>query len=430
MSTAQSDTSAMAEGMLSPFRVLDLTEGGCLLGGKVLGELGADVIKIEPPGGSPTRRTGPFWHNQVHPEYSLFWWAYNVNKRSITLNIEASDGAEVFKRLVGTADFVLESFAPGYMDGIGLGYEVLSKINPRVIMASITPFGPTGPKANNAWCDLTIWSSGGPVYMTGDPDATPMAISFMHQATLNAGAEAAAASMMAHYHRENTGEGQLIDVSMQEVAYWIMTSWQEFWETEGTIPKRFGGPPRAAEEGRLRERRQMFHAKDGYVVFWVQGGWGGGTHSTKAVLKWMEEEGQANEWALNFDWEHGYDLSTMTNETLDALEQPFVDFFATKTKAEISERAIRDHIMIGAINNSEDLANHPQLEARSFFEEAWHGELGEKVTYCGPTLKASETPLTLRRRPPLIGEHNEEVYQQELGLSVEELTALRHAGVI
>ena len=249
MSTAQSDTSATAEGMLSPFRVLDLTEGGCLLGGKVLGELGADVIKIEPPGGSPTRRTGPFWHNQVYPEYSLFWWAYNVNKRSITLNIEASDGAEIFKRLVGTADFVLESFPPGYMGGIGLGYEVLSKINPRVIMASITPFGPTGPKANNAWCDLTIWSSGGPVYMTGDPDTTPVAISYMHQATLNAGAEAAAASMMAHYHRENTGQGQLIDVSMQEVAYWIMTSWQEFWETEGTIPKRFGGPPQSRRGG-------------------------------------------------------------------------------------------------------------------------------------------------------------------------------------
>ena len=144
---------------------------------------------------------------------------------------------------------------------------------------------------------------------------------------------------------------------------------------------------------------------------------------------WRRRE-RTNEWILNFDWEHDYDLSKMTNETLDALEQPFVDFFATKTKAEISERAILDHIMIGAINNSEDLANHPQLQARSFFEEAWHEELGEKVTYCGPVLKASEAPLTLRRRPPLIGEHNEEVYRQELGLSVEELTALRHAGVI
>ncbi len=430
MATSKTDIPASDEGMLSPFRVLDLTEGGCVLGGKVLGDLGADVIKIEPPGGSPTRQIGPFWHNEVHPERSLFWWAYNTNKRSITLNIESADGAGIFRRLVEKADFVLESFPPGYMDGLGLGYEALNQINPRVIVASITPYGPSGPKANYAWRDLTIWSSGGPVYMTGDPDKTPVAISFMYQATLNAGAEAAAASMIAHHYRENTGQGQHVDVSMQEVAYWIMTSWQEFWETDGTIPRRFGGPPRRPTTGRLRERRQVFPAKDGYVVFWVQGGWGGGVHSTQAVLKWMEEEGMAPERLLNFDWEHDYDLSTMTNETLDALEQGFVDFFSTRTKEEVSEHAIRDHIMIGAVNNCEDLANHPHLNARDFFEGVWHEDLGEKVTYCGPPLKASETPLTRRRPPPLIGEHNVEVYQEELRLSVEELIALRHAEVI
>ena len=430
MTTAGSETSTQGEGMLTPFRVLDLTEGGFLLGGKVLGDLGADVIKIEPPGGSPSRHIGPFWGNQEHPERSLFWWAYNVNKRSITLNIESAEGAALFKRLVGSADFVLESFSPNYLEGLGLGYQVLSQINPRVIVASITPFGPTGPKAGYAWSDLTIWASGGPLYMTGDPDKAPVAISFMHQAALNAGAEAAAASMIAHYHRENTGQGQHIDVSMQEVAYWIMTSWQEFWETDGTIPKRFGGSPRRPATGALRERRSMFRAKDGYVVFWVQGGWGGGTQSTRAALKWMEEEGMAPKWLLSFDWARDYDLSTMTNETMDALEQPFVDFFATKTKAEISERGVRDHIMIGAVNNCEDLANHAHLEARGFFEQARDEELGKMVTYCGPPLKASETPLTLRRRPPHMGEHNVEVYHQELGVSPEEITSLTRAGVL
>ena len=430
MATPSTETSAPAEGMLTPFRVLDLTEGGCTLGGKMLADLGADVIKIEPPGGSPTRRIGPFWHNQVHPEYSLFWWAYNTNKRSITLNIQTADGAAIFRRLAATADFVLESFSPGYMSSLGLGYEASSKLNPRIIITSITPFGQTGPQAHDAWCDLTVWSSGGAVYLTGDPDKPPVAISFMHQAALNAGAEGAAASMIAHYYRENTGQGQHVDVSMQEVAYWIMTSWPEFWETEGIIPKRFGGPPRPSATEGLRERRLIYPAKDGYVAFWVQGGRGATVESTRAVLAWMTEDGVAPEWLLAFDWERDFDLRTMAPEMLDSLEQHFADFLATKTKAEISERAIRNRIMIGAVNTSEDVANHPHLRARGSFQEVWHEDVGEAVTYIGPFIKASETPLSIRRRPPGIGEHNAEVYRQELGLSVEELTALKHAGVV
>ncbi|PKB64928.1 MAG: hypothetical protein BZY82_10025 [SAR202 cluster bacterium Io17-Chloro-G3] len=424
------DEAVAGEGMLSPFRVLDLTEGGCTIGAKMLGDLGADVIKVEPPGGSPTRSIGPYWHDETDPEKSLFWWAYNINKKSVTLNISSPDGMKLFKKLASTADFIFESFPPNTMDHLGLGYEAIAVTNPRVIMASITPFGPTGPKAHYAWSDLTIWSSGGPVYMTGDPDKAPVGISFMHQAALNAGAEAAAASMIAHYYRENTGPGQHIDVSMQEVAYWIMTSWQEFWETDGTIPKRFGGPPRHRPDGILRERRQVFPAKDGYVVFWVQGGWGGGVQSTKAALKWMDEEGMAPAWLLNFDWVRGFDLSTMDNKTLDALEQPFVDFFATKTKDEISLRAFSNHIMVGAVNNSKDLANHPHLKERGFFEEVAHEDLGELVTYCGPSLKASETPLSFRMRPPHVGEHNYELYGGELGITQEEIDSLRSTGVI
>ena len=430
MATSITEPSAPAEGMLSPFRVLDLTEGGCTLGGKMLADFGADVIKIEPPGGSPSRRIGPFWRDQVHPERSLFWWAYNVGKRSITLDIATADGAAIFRRLVQSADFVLESFSPGQMDGVGLGYEALSQTNPRIIVTSITPFGSTGPKSGYAWCDLTVWSSGGPVYMTGDPEKPPVTISFMHQAALNAGAEAAAASMIAHYYRQRTGEGQHVDVSMQEVAYWIMTSWPEFWETEGIIPRRFGGPPRPSTTGGNRERRLIYPAKDGYVAFWVQGGRGATVESTRSVLAWMKEEGEAAEWLLTFNWEQGFDLRTMAPETLDAMEQCFADFLATKTKAEISQRAVANRIMIGAVNTSAEVAEHPHLRARDFFQEVWHEELGEKVTYCSSAMKVSGAYSTLRRRPPQIGEHNAEVYGRELGLLVSELTALRHASVI
>ena len=132
-------------GFLSPFRVLDLTDELGFLCGKILGDLGADVIKIEKPGGDPSRNIGPFFHNQIHPEKSLYWFAFNNNKRGITLNLETSRGRDLFCQLAAKSDFIIESFSPGYLDGIQLGYTALSRLNPRVILTSITPFGQTGP---------------------------------------------------------------------------------------------------------------------------------------------------------------------------------------------------------------------------------------------------------------------------------------------
>src|SRR5688572_26244961 len=134
-------------GMLSPYRVLDLTDERGLLCGKILADLGADVIQIEPPGGNRARRTGPFHRDEVHPERSLYWWAYAANKRSITLDVTTADGRALLARLVGTADFLIESGAPGQLAALGLGWDALSAINPALIMASITPFGQSGPHA-------------------------------------------------------------------------------------------------------------------------------------------------------------------------------------------------------------------------------------------------------------------------------------------
>src|SRR3990170_4141548 len=125
------------EGMLRPYRVLDLTDEKGLLCGKILGDLGADVIKIERPGGDVARSVGPFYHDELHPEKSLYWFALNTSKRGITLNIETVDGQEIFKKLVKTADFVIESFQPGYLDKLSLGYSMLEKLNPGIILVSI-----------------------------------------------------------------------------------------------------------------------------------------------------------------------------------------------------------------------------------------------------------------------------------------------------
>jgi len=127
------------EGLLSDYRILDLTDHKGLYCGKVLADLGADVIKIEPPGGESSRNIGPFYRDIPDPEKSIYWWAYNTSKRGITLNIEAADGKEILRRLVKTADAVVESFTPGYLEGLGLGYAALCKLNPDIIMTSSLP---------------------------------------------------------------------------------------------------------------------------------------------------------------------------------------------------------------------------------------------------------------------------------------------------
>ena len=200
---------------LLPIRVLDLTEGGCMLGGRMFGDTGADVIKIEPPGGSSSR-IGPYYKNIADPEKSLFWFAYNTNKRGITLDIKKPEGQELFQKLAEKADIILESFGPGYMDNLNLGYSDICKIKPDIIYTSITPFGQTGPKANYKASDLTLWASGGFLNDCGDPDRAPVWIGFGPQATLFGGAEGAIGSMTAFWYRMNTGEGQFVDVSMQE----------------------------------------------------------------------------------------------------------------------------------------------------------------------------------------------------------------------
>ena len=203
------------EAPLSGYRALDLAdERGCFCG-KILGDFGVDVIKIERPGGDLARNIGPFYHNIPHPEKSLYWFAFNTSKRGITLDIETSTGGEIFLRLVKGAYFVIESYRPRHMQGLGLGYEVLSQINPRIIMTSITPFGQTGPYRDYQATDLILMALSGLMFTTGDPDRPPLRIS-VPQAYLHGGVNAAVGTLIAHYYRELTGEGQLVDVSIEQ----------------------------------------------------------------------------------------------------------------------------------------------------------------------------------------------------------------------
>jgi len=421
---------AVWEGSLTGLRVLDLSEGGCQICGKILGDLGADVIKIEPPGGSPTRRIGPFYRDIPDPQKSLFWFAYNTNKRGITLDIETSDGQQIFKKLAQATDFVIESFPPGFLDGLGIGYHSLSQLNPEIIVTSITPFGQTGPKAHYKASELTLCATNDGLYATGDPDRPPVWISFP-QPSLHAGVEACVGSLIAYWHRVRTGQGQHVDVSIQDTFFNQMEQARvQIYEIDDSYSSHRSGDKRYLSTG--VGRRQLFKCKDGAIVFEVYGGGIASlVQSTQNMVQWMAEEGMAPDWLVNYNWVEDYDTSRVTQEEVDRVEQQFAKFFMTKTKAELFEQAFKRGIILAPVYTVEDICGSEHLRARNFWVKVKHDELKSTLLYCGLLNNGfSKTPGRIRRRAPLIGEHNLDIYEGELGFSREEICILKNAGVI
>jgi len=195
--------------MLDDYRVLELSSCRTAHCGQVFAHLGAEVIAIEAPSGSDGRFQGPFYEDTPHPERSLSWWAFNSNKQSVVLDIETDSGRERFLELVKTADFLIEGYAPGYLDSLRLGYDTLAEVNPGLIVASITPFGITGPKAQYAASDLTLVAASCVLSLFGDPDRPPVRTS-APMAYHFAGGEAVIGCLIAHLERAQSGLGQQI----------------------------------------------------------------------------------------------------------------------------------------------------------------------------------------------------------------------------
>lgn len=405
-------------------RVLDLTDEKGFLCGKILGDLGADVIKIEPPDGDSGRRIGPFYHDIPDLQKSLFWFAYNSNKRGITLSIETADGQEILRKLIKHADILIESFDPGYLDSLGLGYSVLSQINPQLIMVSITAFGQSGPYRDYNSSDIISMAMGGFMYMCGDTDRPPVR-PVAPQAYLNAGADAAAGAMIAYYHRERTGEGQQVDISMQQSVSLAMYLAIPYWEVNHFRLRRYGSS-RLLGSGVLS--RMVWPCKDGYVNFVIHGG-ATGSRTNRALAKWMDEEEMLPEFMKKIDWDK-FDLATVTEDLMNLLNESVEKFFLNHTKAELYEWAMRTQAMLYPVSNCEDLLANTQLNERNFWVKLEHPELGEVITYPGAWAISSEANLNIGYRAPLIGEHNQEIYEAELGMTNEELVMLKQSGVI
>ena len=411
--------------LLEPYRVLDLTDERGLLAGKILADLGADVIQIEPPGGSPARNIGPFHGDDPLPDKSLFWWAYAANKRSITLDLERKDGRALLGKLVAEADFLIESFSPGYMEGLGLSYESLASMNSKLIMVSITPFGQDGPYSQYQATDIVGMALGGFMYLTGDEDRAPVRISFPHF-YLHGAAAGATAAMLAHTHRVVSGQGQYVDVSCQQAVAKTLAHAPQIWDIEGAILKRMGVYRQTSGENRVRIN---WPCKDGYVNYMVQGGTV--AYSTRALLDWAKEDGLDTAELDEIEWEElGY--GAVTPKLMDQFSGPIGEFFKGHTRAELVQGSLDRRILLFPVATPSALDDHPQLEARGYFKEIEHPELGLTVRYPGAFVKSGEGKdiAGVYRRPPLIGEHNVEIYQEELGFSSQELQSLKRVGAI
>jgi len=408
--------------MLGGYRVLDLTESGYLMGGQILGDLGTDVIKIEPPEGSPSRNIGPFYKDIKEPEKSLFWYSYNRNKRSIILDIEKAGDQKLFKRLVKSADIIMESHPPGYLDRLRLGYSELKKIKSNIILTSITPFGQVGPKAHYKSSDLTTWAASLIHFISGDPDRAPIWNSFP-SAGLMGGILGVIGSLFALWNREMTGCGQHVDAPVQQYLLQFTTGAHWFWECMKFNFPRLGGFMTFG----FSKIASIRPCKDGYIHCAVAGGAAAGlTDSTTRLVQWMDEEKMAPDWIKKMDWfEFGAEASKMPQEEIDRLQEPFNQFILNKTKAEFSEEAAKRGIMGCAVSNSRDICEDHHLEARHFWEKVEHPELGDTLTYCGPFVKLSEAPMSILGRAPLIGEHNEKIYDNEPDVSERQTISVK-----
>jgi crotonobetainyl-CoA:carnitine CoA-transferase CaiB-like acyl-CoA transferase len=418
----------MEEPLLSPYRALDLTDEKGFFCGRILGDFGAYVIKIEPPSGDPSRRIGPFYHDRPDPEKSLYWFAYNANKRGITLNIETADGQQLFRRLVKTADFVIESFSPGFMDKIGLGYAALSQINPGIIMTSITPFGQTGPWKDYKGSDIALWALSSYMYVEGDADRAPVQFGFP-QSYLHAGLEAAVSSLVALNYRQLTGEGQWIDVSAQQSLIVINLQNQQHWNLARFNPTRAG--PCVHRSGvKWAYQRRIWRCQDGFVCFILMAG-ATGAPGNRALTEWMENEGLAPGCMRQIDWPaYSIRADEIAIEDYEEITKALATLFSRHTKAELYQEAITRRIPLYPCSTMEDLRKDVHLKERGFWTEIEHPELKETLAYPRPCILLSESSCQIRRRAPLIGEHNEEVYEKELGLSRQEMVLLKQAGAI
>ncbi|HKC66045.1 MAG TPA: CoA transferase [Pyrinomonadaceae bacterium] len=412
--------------LLSPYHVLDLTGSLGFLTGKIFGDLGADVIKVEPPGGDAARRLPPFLKNGHAQTQSLYWLAHNANKRGVTLNLKSSEGRKLFSKLATRADFILESFLPGTLEDWGMGYEELSRENPGLILVSITPYGQEGPYKDFLADDLEIMAASGAMSLAGEKDGEPMRVT-VPQAPMWVGAEAAMGALTALAYRSFTGRGQHVDVSAQVAVMAALAHAPAFWDLNRVNPERAGiyVTGRSVNGAKMRV---FWPCRDGWINFIIYGG-AAGRHTNQQLVAWMKEKGLSSDYLKQMDWST-FAVTDITQDEVDRLEAPIADFFQTLTKQEFLEGAIERQMLGYPVQTVEDIYSDCQLAARDFWQEVEDPASKVKLKYPGGFAIFNGERLKIRRPAPSVGQHNEEIYRDELGLSCAEIAQLQSDGVV
>ena len=412
-------------GPLAGLRVLELTNEHAQFCGKLMADMGADVIKIEPPGGQETRNIGPFLDDEAHPERSLYYWHYNTSKRGVTLDITKPEGRDVFRKLAATAGLVLESLPPGRMAELGLGYEELSANNPGLIMCSVTPFGQDGPWRDYQTSDLVHLAAGGQMASSGYdeedvPNAPPIAPGGGNAWHI-ASHYAYMAIMGSLYHLDLTGEGQYIDVSVHEACCLTTEGAIAIYLSTGEVVRRHTGRHASPDQS----PGIQFATQDGGWINTTRSG----TNLTPARLRilaeWMDSHGLADDLL-----DEKYQDPAVLEQGGQHFSEVFQNFFANMPLIEAYEGGQERDFPWGAIRTMDDIVGNPHLEDRNFFTPVEHPELEQEFTYPGPAAIFNGSPWRIYRRAPLIGEHNQEIFAGELGLSHADIEALKRSNVV
>jgi CoA:oxalate CoA-transferase len=398
---------------LSGMKVVELSDFVCgPYCGKLLADMGANVIKVEKPGfGDKARSWGPFPGDIPHPEKSGLFLFLNSNKSSITLNLDTAAGKKIFKSLLEWADILIEDRPPGEMTRLGLGYSRVHKLNPGMIVTSITPFGQDGPFKNYKGNDLIASHSsseafGNPDEGVKDPEHDPPLKTANHASDFMAGLTAAVLTLSTAVGRLSSGKGQHIDMSQQEAIASTGRQQLAYYAVQGLTPSR--------EWGRKKFGGFLYPCKDGYVVIWI------GPHYPRVV-----------EMMGNPDWstEEMFANPLLRNDYIVELNQLITVWTQEHTAAEINDLALAHGVPCSLVRSVKDLVEDEQLAFRNFWQEVDH-PLAGKLKYPGSPFRLSATPSKIERTAPLLGEHNEKVYCGMLGYSRQDLVRLRQAGII
>jgi crotonobetainyl-CoA:carnitine CoA-transferase CaiB-like acyl-CoA transferase len=395
---------------LTGIRVLDLTDEKASFCSKVLADLGAQVAKMEKPGGDTSRKLGPYRNNSGHPSESLSFLYNNANKLGITLNLETSIGRELFARLVRNTDVLVESFPPGYLDELGLSFGFLNAVNPRIIVVSVSPFGQNGPRRGFKSCDLVASALGGQMYVCGSPSLPPIK-AYGQQSYLTASLYAALGVLLALRKRAKTGKGDHIDISIQETTVGTLEHVMIRYFHEQVIAKRSG----------TRHWNDFFcvlPCKDGFIHLTPFVEW-------ETLVDLLENEGKVED-LKDERWKNEPYRKEHFDHVIDVLGK----WTGTHKVDELFQLGQLMRLPWAPIQRPNEILGCPQLIARDFFVDLEQAESGSVLKYPGLPYRFSPRHSLPRKRAPLVGEDNMRVYRGELGLNKEEFETLTPKGII